>query len=67
MRPKTKARAKAKCRAKRGPAKKSKNAVPPPHGYQSWPMLMPYDMLTAIVEAGEVDRLWLGDNNSPSL
>ena len=30
-------------------------------------MLMPYDMLTAIVEAGEVDRLWLGDNNSPSL
>ena len=66
-RTKAKAKAKAKSRSQRGPTKKNKNAVLPPHGYQNWPMLLPYDMLTAIVEAGCVDRLWLGDNNPRSL
>ena len=46
-----------------GPTKKKANfLLRPPHGYQSWPMLLPYDMLTGLVTAGCADRLWLDSN-----
>ena len=57
-----KGKAKAKARPKSRPTKKNKNSEPPPHGYQRWPMLLPFDMFTALTQAGLTDRLWPGEN-----
>ena len=57
-----KAKAKVKSAPKRMPKKKTKFSAPVPHGYERWPMLLPHDMLNGLVQAGCVDRLWLGCN-----
>ena len=55
---KAKAKPKAKSRA-RGPQKKNKLAELPPHGYERWAMLKPFDVFCSLVEAGELERLCL--------
>ena len=54
--------AKAKAKAKARPKKKAKTSELPPHGYQSWPMMLPFDMFTELMRAGLADRLWPGSN-----
>ncbi|CAE6916833.1 unnamed protein product [Symbiodinium sp. CCMP2592] len=45
---------------KKAPLKKSKLAAPPPSRWQSWPVLMPYDVCKAIKASGMVKELLCG-------